>query len=144
MFGISHTLAKINKLKDLIEDIQSKLETISSDIENFDLDVEKDELDEEAGWCSEEIQCLEQGKNENGLMPCPFCGEITEVKIETQEAFKEDLFIKAVYFGYCTCCEAAGPIAQHRKDNSDTAHEVIEKAKSNWNKRIKWKTGPTF
>lgn len=59
--------------------------------------------------------------------------------MEHEDGGKNDLFIQAIYFGYCTCCEAIGPVAQLRKDREKPLKDVIEEARFNWNSRREWK-----
>ena len=146
MYMLSERHDGLKQMKTFVDEMTTALEMtrehIEKKMEEFGrcLEGETNDLEEQIGWYRDDIDALENGVNENGLCPCPFCGEILDVKISS-EKLKDDRNLHALYYVYCEQCHTFGPTAQFRKDNAynSTAEEAISEAKKLWNKRSLWK-----
>jgi len=146
MYMLSERHDGLKQMKTFVDEMTTALEMIREQIEKkmeeFErcLEGETNDLEEQIGWYRDDIDALENGMNESGLCPCPFCGEILDVKMSS-EKLKDDRNLHALYYVYCEQCYTVGPTAQHRKDNAynSTAEEAISEAKKLWNQRSLWK-----
>lgn len=146
MYMLSERQDGLKEMKRFVDEMTISLEMIRDQIEKkideFErcLEGETNDLEEQIGWYRDDIDALDNGANENGLCPCPFCGEIVDVKMSSQK-LKDDRCLHALHYAYCESCHTFGPTAQHRKDNAynSSAEEAITEAQKLWNKRSFWK-----
>jgi hypothetical protein len=139
--GLKQMKAFVDEMKISLGMVRDQIEKKMDEFERC-LEGETGDLERQMGWYQDDIDALDNGSNENGLCPCPFCGEVTDIKIHSQK-LKDDRNLHALYYGYCEQCQTFGPTAQHRKDTAynPTASEAIEEAKKLWNNRIIWANG---
>jgi inhibitor of KinA sporulation pathway (predicted exonuclease) len=145
MYMLSERQTGLKQMKTFVDEMMIELEIIRDQIENkmneFErcLEGETNDLEEQIGWYQDDIDALDAGANDEGLGPCPFCGEVIDIRI-SYEKLKNDQNLHAIYYACCENCQTFGPTAQHRKDTAynSTVGEAIEEAKRLWNKRKIW------
>lgn len=146
MYMLSERQDGLKQMKRFVDEMTTSLEMIRDQIEKkideFErcLEGETNDLEQQIGWYQDDIEALDNGANENGLCPCPFCGEVVNVKISFNKLM-DDHNLHALYYAYCEQCQTFGPTSQHRKDDAynSTVEEAIAGAKKLWNERKLWK-----
>jgi hypothetical protein len=148
MYLLSERQDGLKQMKTFVDEMTAALEMIRDQIEKkmeeFErcLEGETNDIEEQIEWYRDDVDALDNGANENGLCPCPFCGEVLDVKMSS-EKLKDDRCLHALYYAYCEQCQTFGPTAQHRKDTAynSTVEEAIAEAKELWNRRRIWTNG---